>query len=132
MSATVKTSNNLNLSSDLTFFVKSFIILGSLNSYLNAVLLINKWCRTNHSTVSVSSLLSPNLGQITDATNAPFTEWSPFFPLAISCKSIATNKHLNEVISVITLLARGAKFLNFPLFNEWRLEIVKIVCSSTV
>ena len=94
MSATVKTKSNFSLSTVTTLFEKSFIVLGSPNSYRKAVLLINRWFKTNHSIVLVSSSLRPSLGQTTEAIKAPFSEWSPFLPFAISCNSIATNKHL--------------------------------------
>ena len=45
---------------------------------------------------------------------------------------MATNRHLFELISKITSLAKGAKVLNSPFFKEYKLEMVKIVCSSTV
>ena len=41
-----------------------------------------------------SSLLKPNLGHTVEATIEPIMEWSPFFPFAISCSSIATKRHL--------------------------------------
>ena len=118
MSATVKTKSNFSLSTVTTLFEKSFIVLGSPNSYRKAVLLINRWFKTNHSIVLVSSSLRPSLGQTTEAINAPFSEWSPFLPFAISCKSIATNKHLQELICEIISLARGAKDLKFPFLRE--------------